>query len=111
MDAAFTVGKSVNLQQANVVWGLAFFLQCCRYGLELAALGDGDGELGLAVGTHGHALHLAKQQQRRRVQYLAKHHVLAVQPVARRAREEKLAAIRVLPAVGLPPNDATNKLG
>lgn len=72
-----------------------------RRSLELAALGDGDGEFGLAVGAHWHTLHLAQQQQRRRVQHLAEDHVLAVQPVARRTREEELAAVRPWPAVRL----------
>lgn len=76
---------------------LVLVLEC----LELAALGDGHAQLGLAAGAHGHALHLAQQQQRRRVQHLSEDDVLAVQPVAGRACEEELAAVRVDAAVGL----------
>jgi len=64
----------------------------------LAALRYHHGHLGLVVGASGDVLDLTHHQQP--VDYLAKHHMLGVQEVTRRAGDEELTAVGVAPAVG-----------
>mmetsp|Transcript_52072 Transcript_52072/g.117299 ORF Transcript_52072/g.117299 Transcript_52072/m.117299 type:complete len:221 (-) Transcript_52072:28-690(-) len=67
---------------------------------ELAALRDEHREAWLAARAHGDVLNLAHHEHGGRVQHLAEHHVLVVQPVALVARDEELAAVGVGAAVG-----------
>eukprot|EP00242_Pyramimonas_sp_CCMP2087_P013606 CAMPEP_0198198736 /NCGR_PEP_ID=MMETSP1445-20131203/2145_1 /TAXON_ID=36898 /ORGANISM="Pyramimonas sp., Strain CCMP2087" /LENGTH=219 /DNA_ID=CAMNT_0043868369 /DNA_START=142 /DNA_END=801 /DNA_ORIENTATION=- len=67
--------------------------------LHFSALRDGARELGLVALPRLHILDLAHHQHAV-AHHAPEHHVLAVQPLRLRARQEKLTPVRVRPTVG-----------